>query len=126
MSFSLSELTSNSEVKSYSYALGPSLFVSAETAEGKCPRLSNPEKNMSRFALAEMDGWNLYAIVGNDPVGAWDYLGRAGYAYNEYVEKHVKIENAEVPDFDTLPKGGVGQTRHPGPCGYSTKGKGGT
>jgi len=34
------------------------------------------EKNRSRFAPAEMDGgWNLYAMVGNDPVGRWDYGG---------------------------------------------------
>jgi hypothetical protein len=35
------------------------------------------EKNRSRSAPAEMDGgeWNLYAMVGNDPVDGWDYLG---------------------------------------------------
>jgi hypothetical protein len=32
------------------------------------------EKNRSRSAPAEMDGgWNLYAMVGNDPVGRWDW-----------------------------------------------------
>jgi len=51
-------------------------FVSAETAGRKRPYLFHPEKNRSRSAPAEMDGgWNLYAMVGNDPVGRWDLRG---------------------------------------------------
>ena len=51
-----------------------------------CPKLHEGwvflrggEKNRSRSAPAEMDGgWNLYAIVGNDPVGRWDIRGNNG------------------------------------------------
>ena len=44
------------------------------------------EKNRSRSASAEMDGgWNLYGMVGNDPVGRWDWRG--------LVEATVKLLN---------------------------------
>jgi len=33
-------------------------------------------------------GWNLYAMVGNDPVGRWDWLGVWPGAYNPYIHSY--------------------------------------
>jgi predicted SprT family Zn-dependent metalloprotease len=52
------------------------------------------EKNRSRSAPAEMDGgWNLYAMVGNDPVGRIEFRGMISYAIS-VTFKRVHLSNA--------------------------------